>query len=349
MRPHLIFLAASAGLSAGCGTDVGVSHTKVVHHVVTVPAAGQDTPVSSDEGADSGTPGDQAHDDLPYIVDDTDDEDDPAASLEEIDAALSEALSLAMDTDPELAFPAIQDALSHTDGACPFFNQAYSDSYGYDYWYGPCTTTDGDSHEGLLYGIDDQPYASTYYEMNRYGWWQADYGVQMADGERFDVTGYLYTFDGDYYTGERIIYVTAAGFGMRWTGGEWADTWLGEQRSLDYVSTTRANPEGEVYFSIDGSVSTGGGRIEAVLFDDVFFHTEAYGSECASEPSGRISIRLDDDRWYDVLFDGGAYPGATVFPPDCDGCGEVWSRGESLGTVCPDLSALSDWEERPWN
>jgi len=351
MQPHATSpCAALAVLALGCGSDIGVTQTKVMHHVIEVPVE-SDGPADPgpDEGDDTDVPDEQVDDDLPYVVDDPADDSTPLATLEEIDTALAEALALAMETDPDIAFPAIQAALAHRDDGCPFYNTTYADTYGYDYWYGPCTNDAGDTHEGLLYGIDNQPYNSIYYEMNRYGWWQADYGVNMSDGERFDVTGYIYTFDGIYYNGEHIIYLTANGFGASWQGGEWGDTWLGDQRNLDYVASTRSTPEGEVFFSIDGSVSTGGGRIEAILFDDVFVHSEGYGAECPAEPSGRISIRLDDDRWYDVLFDGGAYQGASVFPPDCDGCGEVWSRGESIGTVCPDLSALTDWEGRPWH
>jgi len=334
----------------GCGSDVSVGTTKVVHHYVEVPAEAEaPEPTDTDDTPQDVQDDDEEPDDLPYVVDDPADDADPLASPEDITLAVEEALALVIDTDPELAFPAIQDALTHGDAYCPYYNTSYAETYGYDYWYGGCTSEAGDHHEGTIYGKDDLPYASSYYEMNRYGWWQSDYGIQMADGQRFDVTGYLYTWDAIYIpTGERIVSITTRGFGVHWQGGAWSDTWLGDQRNLDFVAYMRNTVDGEVYLDIDGSLSTGGGPVEAVLFDDVFLHSAGYGADCELEPSGRISVRLDDGRWYDVHFDGAAYQGASVFPPDCDGCGEVWSRGELLGTACPDLSALSEWEGRPW-
>ena len=61
-----------------------------------------------------------------------------------------------------------------------------------------------------------------------------------------------------------------------------------------------------------------------------------------------MSIRDADGEWYQAIFDGPAFQGAEVFPPDCDGCGEVWFRGQRLGEVCPDFSAFTDWQDQPW-
>ncbi len=334
-------------LGAGCGSDVSVGTTKVVHHYEEVIV---EVPVETDLSEEAPDDSTDATEDLPYIVDDPRSDDTPLATVEEIELALEEALAMVMRTDPAEAFPVILNAMASGDGYCPYYYDTYAALYGYDYWYGGCVTADGDRHEGTVYGKDDLPYDSAYYDVHRYSWWQSDYGIQMADGQRFDMTGYLYTWDSTYIsTGERIVYLTTRGFSLVWQGGAWDDTWMGSQRSFDYVATARQTAAGDVYLDIDGSLSTGDGRIEAILFDDVFLHTAGYGATCEAEPSGTISVRLDDGRWYDVLFDGAAYPGASVFPPDCDGCGEVWSRGESLGRVCPDLTVLYDWEGRPWD
>ena len=59
-------------------------------------------------------------------------------------------------------------------------------------------------------------------------------------------------------------------------------------------------------------------------------------------------MRDSEGEWYDVNFQGPPYQGARVLPNDCDGCGQVYYRGELLGEVCPDFSILTDWEDRPW-
>jgi hypothetical protein len=76
--------------------------------------------------------------------------------------------------------------------------------------------------------------------------------------------------------------------------------------------------------------------------------TAAWGSDCPQEPSGTLAIRDEANEWYTVAFDGPSYAGGETFPAACDGCGEVWYRGTSLGLVCPDLSTLTQWERSPW-
>ena len=90
------------------------------------------------------------------------------------------------------------------------------------------------------------------------------------------------------------------------------------------------------------------GTANSIWFDGVWIATEGQGSDCPIEPSGTISIRDDAGDWYDVEFQGPGYSGAASFPPECDGCGDVWYQGENLGQACVDFSAMTDWEGSPW-
>ena len=54
---------------------------------------------------------------------------------------------------------------------------------------------------------------------------------------------------------------------------------------------------------------------------------------------------------YQLVFDGVDPTADVVDVPEtsqCDGCGELFFMGESLGELCPDLGPLMDWEGRPW-
>ena len=63
---------------------------------------------------------------------------------------------------------------------------------------------------------------------------------------------------------------------------------------------------------------------------------------------GNQQARDNAGQWYDVLFDGPLEYGEQVDPDLCDGCGQVWYRGEPLGEACVDFSHLLDWSGRPW-
>jgi hypothetical protein len=49
-----------------------------------------------------------------------------------------------------------------------------------------------------------------------------------------------------------------------------------------------------------------------------------------------------------VSFDGPGEFGQPYDGAGCDGCGEVWFRGEPAGQACVDFSGLLDWTEAPW-
>jgi hypothetical protein len=99
---------------------------------------------------------------------------------------------------------------------------------------------------------------------------------------------------------------------------------------------------------VDGGVSGFDGEIGAVVFDAVLLVDAGWGGACPSEPGGVISVRDVQGGWYDILLDGPAEWGGTSDPDLCDGCGEAFYRGESIGSVCADFPALLGWEGTPW-
>jgi len=281
-----------------------------------------------------------------YIYEDEEHEQVELLSVGELEQGLLEAFETLLWVDPLLMHDAYEGSRQQGDGDCPFYYYTY-DVNGYDYWYDTCTSTQGMSFAGWAYGYYLQPYWSGAYHYNNYAYFNGDARLIDPDGSAFEASGYANYYDYDYYD-YRYTYQYAFG-DFRWDGPGSAGTWLAAEISLamtTYTFYNRAN--GGQYFYFDGGVSDPGPSLSSVHMDELFMSNASGGGDCELEPAGAVSARDHQGNWYDIEFHGSPYWGASVFPLECDGCGEAWYRGEYLGEVCPDFSPLTSWEELPW-
>jgi hypothetical protein len=309
-----------------------------------------DTPAFVEDTApvDTGDTGDTAELPGEYIYD-ADDDLGNLLTVEEVAASLEEGVGALMsEMNPFMVLAALDSAVAASDSTCPYHYTEYEELYGYDYWYGGCTTAEGSTFTGSIYGIHYDPFWSSYYYYPDYGWWYGDVAIDRADGQGLELAGswsmYRYEIQNP---AQSYLYVSAYGE-PRWVGSDYGDTWLGRDPSLSYTMTGGSDPQLGAYTSIDGGLSGLDGAASSIWFDGVYMATARWGSSCALEPSGTVSIRDAAGDWYDVDFQGPAFSGATSFPAECDGCGDVWFRGEPLGQACADLSALTGWMGSPW-
>ena len=299
-----------------------------------------------DGGSTTTDTGDTEEDPSDYTYDE--DEIELALTATDVELALAEGLATFFDLDLFLAFDALQDSVADGDGDCPVYYDYYKTTYGYDYWYGPCSTRDDIDYDGYIYGVDYGEYDTGSYHYNRYGWWYGDFRANYPDGSVYEQTGYLYGYDYTYTPSNyRYFYSYLIGESI-WTSPEWEGTWLTDSLSLSLYVTGASYSGAGRYLDLEGGISGFSGDISAIDFSDVWIANEDYSS-CPEEPSGQIGVRGPDGEWYQVLFHGPAYEGAESFPLECDGCGEVWVRGQMIGMACPDFSALTDWEGSPWD
>jgi hypothetical protein len=309
------------------------------------PAAG-DTGAAGDGGAPD-TAADTGDDDpSEYTYDD--DGFEPTLDASAVEAAVGDAIAQVFAIDPNTIFDSFERVVNSGDSACPYYYDDYYELYGYDYWYGGCTASNDIVFDGWIYGYDygdSLDYGS--YKYHRYGWWYGDFAAADARDGDYDLSGYLYFADYEYTYGLRYFSTSITG-AARSTMGLEADSWMVQDLSLALVLSGGYYPSYGSYVDLSGGVSGFEGDVQSVSFDGVHMADEGWGSDCPVEPSGSIGVRDGEGEWYEVFFDGPAYSGAMVFPPDCDGCGEVWWRGESLGTACPDLTGLTSWEGTPW-
>lgn len=282
----------------------------------------------------------------PYIVPE---EDPPVAnfSAEEVELALAEALDLATSLTGDKVFPAYDAVMAGADPDCP----NYYEQDGNVYWYDVCTSSHGTQYNG---------YSFYYY----YDQWNDGYG-QLYTGDAlfgvaqvWDAEGHLFEAGGTAYDlvvqGDGYMYWYSIAQGaFAYDGPEAEGTWLEEGIAPDmsqivyYVPTADARA-----YVMAGSVSGLSGGFTSAVFDETMILDEAmlpyFGADCSLEPGGIVSLRDVEGNWYDVVFDGPTNDDVATPLGRCDGCGEAFFRGESVGEVCADFTGLNAWEGAPW-
>jgi hypothetical protein len=273
-----------------------------------------------------------AADDAPWIL-----PDDGAVETFELDlGALAAQLAAANRRIAGVSARPLGAAVVATWGAaeagCPDW---FTGEDGADYWVDVCTTSGGDHFDGyggiVLYeDYDDGAQIWDGFGISSVG------AVETAAGERFTSTGYSAYLEGWDRSGNRVAY-SALTAGTQWTGA--AEAWLADGSAPDLSFYAVGDPEGRGG-AISLTAQVGGeDSFTAVIFDELLFVSEGWGSGCAIEPSGGLTAFVAEGVWVDVAFDGAGWDGA-VDGARCDGCGAVSLDGSPLGEVCVDFDAL---------
>lgn len=315
-------LVVTASLLAGCASDAALNE--------------QDSPVPDVPS--------------PYLVEDTGTEEIPTLAPEIVQRGVQSVVDEVFSYDPMLIFQAQQAAYAAGDGDCPYVYDDYLDLYGYYYWYDTCSASNGSTFDGYSYYVDLEDQDGGYYVYDDYHTFYGLTDIYTAAGERYEQTGQASYYNTDYYAyGYRYVSWYISG-DFIWTGASFGDTWLGADMSMQLSGYGyQYDNDGGTLLSLEGTVGGLAGDFDSVAFTGLFAMDEAIGNDCP-EPGGTVSIReASTGEWYDVEFQGPSYWGAGTFPPECDGCGDVYHRGDWLGQACPDLTTLTRWKEQPWH
>jgi len=306
-----------------------------------------DDPVDDPDPQDTGEVGEEDPGEYIYEEDDQPGGDD-LLSLGEIEQGLFDVFDALTWMDPGLFHDTFDSLQALGDGTCPAYTYTL-DEDGVDYWYDYCTATTGTAFYGYFYGYFYTPYTDGFYVYDDLSYFQGDARMVDADGNTMEASGYAYYQDYVYtYSGTRSTYGYLYG-DFRWDGPGSEGTWLASELSMGLdVSSSYVIATGSRNVSFSGSFSGIDGVVDSAYLDDFILFDAAAGSDCEIEPAGTVSVRDDSGNWYDVEFQGSPYWGASVFPLDCDGCGQVYQRGDHLGDVCPDITPLQTWVNSPW-
>lgn len=286
-------------------------------------------------------------DPLPGAYVHPEDEPEPLLTLEEIGQGIEDALDEMLALDPRELHDVYNGLLDAQDGDCP----EYLDYDTSEYWYDTCSTAEGASFAGYgnTYRYQDYLDPENDYFYDDLAYMSADFAIETPSGESLEGTGYSHYYEVAYPDSENRSYYSRAWGRFHWEGPGSDGSWLSSGRSFDYyLSATYYPTYPGHYVTHYGGVSGMDGPVNAYVADSLMIYTESLGSLCEIEPSSVISVRDEDGNWYEVEFQGPDYWGGWAFEPECDGCGDVWFRGQYLGQACADFSALTDWTTRPW-
>lgn len=282
----------------------------------------------------------------PYIFEEGDSP-EPTASLQEIGAALQEALDLAMTIHAQPVQAAYARAMAGSTQSCPY---VYATPDG-SYWYDSCTATDGSEFDGYIFAYEADDFYDPYSGYT-YDYWYAFGGatVEDAEGNLLELAGgaVSLTAHGSSYGTEVVVYQSDIGGTFRWDGPEAEGTWMEAGIEPDLITYTTAVPSlGQSSTVLYGGFGGFAGGY-AIAFDENVIGGEALGLPCAEELSGTVGLRAPDGTWYDIRFHGSDGTDADYDPSQCDGCGEIFYQGEPMGEVCADPSEILSRGVQPW-
>ena len=282
----------------------------------------------------------------PYEAPEREEPPDPL-SLAEIEAAIPVALDLALRADPRMIFAAQDKMIPIEDENCPYYVYYWFTEYGHYLWKDSCTSSTGGALNGFAEYLHLTDFEYGGGMVQDYGWFLGDALYMSPDGQNYTMAGAVLLND-VRYDGYNYWRADIAG-SFLWEGPDYTDTWLQEGRNFYTNVDAFYYDFGAHYLALRGGLGGMPGRINTVNFDDLLWYDEDYGATCWLEPGGLIALRDEAGRWYEVQFHGHSFVGAGVFPPQCDGQGEVFYNGVSMGMVAPDLSPLMEWgAEGPW-
>ncbi len=283
----------------------------------------------------------------PYIDPDTE-VTPPTLDAGEVQAVIDETFASLWDFQPQPVLDAYEAADADSDGDCPIVYPDYDVDYGDAwYWFETCTSDAGAHYTGFVYAVSfsDWEQDGVIYDG---GGMAAAGEVTDAAGRVWEGSGTVYGYEGASTDGSTFINALIMDGTWSWDGddgGSWMSTGI-EPGFTGYTWWSADLGGGAVV--MDGGLFGLEGPLDTVVMDGMTLYDEVFAPSCALEPSGTISVRDTEGRWFDVTFDGGDDLEDVVTPEWCDGCGGAWFEGTYVGEVCLDFSTLLDWEERPW-
>jgi hypothetical protein len=261
----------------------------------------------------------------------------PTASLDDIKGALQNALDSTMTIDVSPVEAAYNKAMLGSTSQCPY---VYDNPQG-SYWYDSCTADDGSKFDGYVFAYAGTAVPDPYNAGMLDDYWYAYGGATVVDSSahQLELAGDAVWYK--VYSDDFAYYYTQVNGTFSWNGPEAKDTWLEDGLDPDLTVTSQVVPSvGATSITLDGGF---GGLPNgwAVAYDqNSVIDENLFGGLCSQELSGTVGVRAPDGTWYDIQFQGWDGISTDYDASGCDGCGDVYYEGVSIGQACPDLSKL---------
>lgn len=265
----------------------------------------------------------------------------PSATPADIAAALQEGLDTTLTVNALPVEAAYDSAMAGSTGDCPY---VYTTSEG-SYWFDNCTSPDGTDFDGYVFAVSGtgvyDPYSGITLD-----YWQAFGGATVKDpqGHLLEIAGAAVWYRGtsEFYGTPVFFTSTQIAGTFAWDGPEAAGTWMEEDYDTDFVSQVQAVPSigAATVVVVGGFGGFRGGW--SIAYDENVLVSEAIGGKCEEEVSGTVGVRAPDGTWYDVKFQGWNGVDEVYDASGCDGCGDLFYEGESMGSICVDVDTMLD-------
>lgn len=265
-------------------------------------------------------------------------------TAEEAGLAIDDFLAAAFDLNAAPVFAAYDGAMAHADEDCP----AYYEQDGNVFWYSYCTSDSGAYYDG--YGFT-YVYEDTELFGEGAGVWDAVVlsgaaDITEPDGSTFHFGGYAYLAQGWNEAYSADTYYSAVAGAFVWDSPDAAGTWISDGASPAWAMYMLDSGQYGKAVYLAGSAVILGGSASAIDVGELGLYDTGWGFPCDLEPAGTISVRSQRGTWVDVVYD---VDGDTwALTGECDGCGEGFVEGDSIGQVCSDFTGLLAWGGSPW-
>ena len=269
----------------------------------------------------------------------------PELDLPAIEAAMAAVVEELFYWNAAPVLTSYSAAMEGQSGTCPA-EYANPDDGG-SYWADECESDVGTAFSGYGYAVVYDALEADGYSTSGEGLF-AVAQVMTSEGHIFSGGGSAYWLDSEALDGSHWVYQSILQGGFTWDGPEAAGTWLADSLVPDMTMSAYYSPDTEGHFlAAEGGIYGFAGAVDTVVLSGVQIFDEAFGSNCPIEPTGTLSARTPEGEWFDAVFDGPEW-GTFADYADCDGCGQLYWRGEAVGEVCLDFGALLTWDDRPW-
>jgi len=251
----------------------------------------------------------------------------PTASLDDIRGALQDALDRTMTIDVAPVEAAYDQAMFGSTSQCPY---VYASPQG-SYWYDSCTADDGTRFDGYVFAYSGTAVPDPYNPGMLDDYWYAYGGATVVDADQhqLELAGNAVAYK--VYSDDFAYYLTQINGTFSWNGPQAKGTWLEDGLDPDLTLTTQVVPSiGAASVLLDGGFGGLSGGW-AVAYDHNAVADASIGGLCPDELSGTVGVRAPDGTWYDIQFQGWDGLDPSYDASACDGCGDVYYQGESIG------------------
>ena len=249
-------------------------------------------------------------------------------NIDEIEVILQLGIDQIRETRVGRLLDVYDDMLEQTDSNCPrWFNNPDG-----MYWADTCTSEDGVSFQGFATSIPRNDMVPDDYG-NMFAGRQIHCEGTLSQGETtMQCVGGINELVGTDSNGHDVFYSYSRHYVL--TEGDTVTHFPDAEMWAVNAPTYKALFQNGVQIVRDGEQVLGAVEFGRQTMSDV---------DCLTEPNGTQHIQVNG-QWIYVEWHGDQWEQ----PDSCDGCGDAYAQGVSIGSVCADFSNWLAWDDSPF-